>query len=127
MDINNVNKIFGGLIMDEESDIQTRQIVHGDVSLIVAELKAGKKLPAHYHTKGSEIYQVISGNGHIELGQLLESGLVEWLDASEIKPGDILEVKPYVVHRLLGGEEDLRLVFITPPSHLGEDRIFIKN
>lgn len=33
--------------------------------------------------------------------------------------------QPHQVHRLSGGAEDLRLIFFTPPSHLGDDRIFI--
>lgn len=125
MEVNNLNQLFDHLIKDEESDIQTKHVINGDVSLLIAELKAGKKLPAHYHTKGGEIYQVISGKGCIELGQLSEDNRIEWNETFDLQAGDILEIEPLVVHRLLGGSEDLRLIFITPPSHLGEDRIFV--
>lgn len=68
---------------------------------------------------------MISGKGCIELGQLSEDNRIEWNETFDLQAGDILEIEPLVVHRLLGGSEDLRLIFITPPSHLGEDRIFV--
>ena len=126
MELFNLDQIFGQLVKDEESDIQTRQVTQGPMSLIVAELKAGRKLPAHYHTKDSEIYQVVSGRGCMALGHLLDDEHVEWDQTFDLKKGDILEVAPFTVHSLQGGGEDLRLIFITPPSHLGDDRIFIK-
>ena len=126
MELYNLEQLFSQLIKDEESDIQTRRVTQGSMSLIVAELKAGRKLPAHYHTKDAEIYQVISGQGRMALGRLLDGERVEWDKIFELKAGDILEVAPFIVHSLQGGNEDLRLIFITPPSHLGDDRIFVK-
>jgi len=93
--------------------------------LIIAELKSGRKLPAHYHVHGDEIYQVLSGRGCMEVGELYENESVRWIESLELKSGDVIKIEPMAVHRLSGGNEDLRLIFVTPPSHLGEDRIFI--
>jgi mannose-6-phosphate isomerase-like protein (cupin superfamily) len=125
MKLHNLNELFGHLIKDEASDIQTLAVIQGDTSLLIAELKAGKKLPAHYHTRGSEIYQVLSGQGRVELGQLNGDNTIRWEYAFDLRAGDVFEVYPHQVHRLSGGAEDLRLIFFTPPSHLGDDRIFI--
>jgi mannose-6-phosphate isomerase-like protein (cupin superfamily) len=126
MNIHNLNESFDRLVKDEKSDIQTCQVIEGELSLLIAELKAGKKLPAHYHTCGSEIYQVLSGEGRVELGERCENSTIHWNEAFDLRAGDVFEVKAGRVHCLSGGDEDLRLIFFTPPSHLGEDRIFIQ-
>ena len=51
---------------------------------------------------------------------------VVWQKNLDIAPHDILEVKPSIVHRLANdGDENLKLVFVAPPSHMGDDRTFI--
>lgn len=125
MDIHNLQQSFQNLVPDAHSDIRTAVLINGPTCLIIAGLKAGRKLPAHYHLKGSEIYQVLSGNGFVELGTLPAAQAVNWQKSSKIKAGDVFEVPEGWVHRLTGGSEDLRLVFIAPPAHLAEDRYFI--
>jgi mannose-6-phosphate isomerase-like protein (cupin superfamily) len=95
------------------------------MAVYIAELKAGKKLSAHYHKEGVEIYQILDGEGIIEIGKL--SGYTTLWDGSyEVRPGDVFEIAPKMVHRLSNhGWKELRLIFFTTPSHLGEDRIFI--
>lgn len=125
MKIQNINNLFDSLVQDEKSDIQMLSLTKGEVSLIMAELKPEKKLPAHYHNKGTEIYQILSGEGQIEIGELSPTG-VTWLHSLIIKAGDVFEVTPKMVHRLSNHSTlALRMVFLTPPSHLGDDRIFI--
>lgn len=121
----NINRLFDSLVDDPESDIRTTEVIHGSSSLWLAELKAGKKLPAHYHSEGVEIYQVLAGEGTIDLGQHTADDSVIWKQSLSLQAGDVLEVPADVVHRLTGGEQDLRLIFFTPPSHLGDDRFFI--
>ena len=121
----NIDAWFKQLAQDAKSDIQLRELIKGDPSFFIAELKPGKRLPAHYHSEGSEIYHVLAGKGEMELGILTGSEVV-WRKTLDITPNDILEVKPGIVHRLANdGNDNLRLAFITPPSHLGDDRIFI--
>jgi mannose-6-phosphate isomerase-like protein (cupin superfamily) len=125
MEIRNVNNLLENLIKDEKSDIQVLKLTDDTLSLYLARLTAGKKLPAHYHSRGSEIYQILAGDGRFELGQQ-ESNGVQWTFDQPVKTGDIFEVPAGAVHRLTGGSEDLQLIFFTSPSHLNEDRFFIQ-
>ena len=121
----NIDASFKKLEQDEKSDIRILELIKsGTTSFFIAELKPGKKLPAHYHKEGSEIYHVLTGKGKMELGTLSGEEVL-WQKSLDFTPNDILEVKPSIVHRLANdGDENLRIVFITPPSHLGDDRIF---
>jgi mannose-6-phosphate isomerase-like protein (cupin superfamily) len=130
MEIFNTAQVFLSLQQDEKSDITLRRLTESSISIYAAELKPGKKLPAHYHHTGGEIYQVVSGEGFMETG-LMESGQgdgtsVAWNASFPIKAGDVFEVPPAMVHKLSNpGIEALHLIFFTPPSHLGEDRVFL--
>ncbi len=125
MEIRNLGQLLGQLVKDEKSDIQMLRLSDDVLSLFVARLSAGKKLPAHYHRQGSEIYQILAGDGCFELGALSEQG-VNWETRVDVGAGDIFEVPAGKVHRLSGGSQDLQLVFFTPSTHLGDDRIFIE-
>lgn len=126
MKVVNINGCFGDLIQDEKSDIQTLKIIDSEMSMIIAELKPEKILSAHYHTSGSEIYQVLEGEGAMETGALA-GGEICWEDHCQLKAGDVFEILPKVVHRLSNTSKNpLRLIFLTPPSHLSDDRIFIE-
>ncbi len=121
----NINDSFDQLTQDEKSDIQLLEIISGEASFLIAELKAGKTLAAHYHNHGSEIYHILSGTGKMEKG-ILSEGKVVWTTCFDLKSHDVFEVKPMEIHQLSNdGKRNLKIVFITPPSHLGNDRIFI--
>ncbi len=121
----NIKNLFDQLRKDEKSDIQTLELIKGSRSFLIAELKAGKTLSAHYHNEGSEIYHILSGRGKMEIGTLSGTKVI-WKEHFDVTPNDLFEVKDRVVHRLSNdGDENLKIVFVTPPSHLGEDRIFI--
>lgn len=121
----NISVSFDQLEQDKESDIRILELIKGSTSFLIAELKAGKKLPAHYHNVGSEIYHVLSGIGKMEIGTLSGAKVV-WDDSFDIMLGDVFEIKPKIVHRISNdGDENLKIVFITPPSHLAGDRTFI--
>jgi mannose-6-phosphate isomerase-like protein (cupin superfamily) len=124
MEIRNLYQLSGNLIKDEKSDIQVLKLTDDAVSIYLARLTAGKKLPAHYHSYGSEVYQILAGDGRFEMGDLKESG-VQWTFSQAVGAGDIFEVPEGAVHRLMGGINDLQLIFFTSPSHLGNDRTFI--
>jgi len=124
MEIRNLHNLLGNLVKDEKSDIQVMRLTEDVLSIYLARLSAGKKLPAHYHTHGSEVYQILAGDGHFELGSREGDG-VQWTLDRAVKAGDIFEVPEGAVHRLTGGSEDLQLIFFTSPTHLGGDRIFL--
>lgn len=121
----NINSSFNQLNQDEKSDIELLKLINGKTSFLIAELKPGKTLPAHYHNEGSEIYHILSGTGKMETGEASGSKVV-WEECHEISAGDVFEIKSTVVHRLSNeGKDSLKIVFVTPPSHLGSDRFFI--
>jgi len=125
MEIFNTKKLFGSLEQDEKSDIQIKKVTDGIMAVYIAELKAGKKLSAHYHNEGVEIYQILDGEGIIEIGKL-SGDTILWDGSYEVNAGDVFEVAPKMVHRLSSHDmKDLRLIFFTTDSHLGEDRIFV--
>lgn len=125
MEIFNTSQLFSQLKPDPESDIQMLKLIDGTMSLLIAELKAGKKLSAHYHNEGTEIYQILSGEGIIELGKLSDKTII-WNKSFTVNTGDIFEIEPNIVHRLSNdGTDVLRLIFLAPPSHLDEDRVFL--
>lgn len=125
MEIHNLNRLLDDLVKDEKSDIQLLKLTDDLLSIFVARLSAGKKLPAHYHQAGREVYQILAGEGFFDLGEWT-GDTVLWNDSLKIGAGDVFEVPAGKVHRLSGGAEDLQMVFFAPPSHLGEDRIFIE-
>ncbi len=115
MDIFNVNLLFNHLKQDGESDIRILKLIDGTMSLLIAELKAGKNLSAHYHNEGAEIYQILAGEGNIELGELSDDTVV-WNGSFTVRPGDIFEVKPKIVHRLSNNSGGvLHIIFFAPP------------
>lgn len=121
----NISVSFDQLQQDKKSDIQILELIKGNTSLLIAELKAGKTLSTHYHNEGSEIYHILSGKGKMEIGTLSGTNVV-WNECFDIMPDDVFEIKPKVIHRLSNdGDENLKIVFITPPSHLDGDRIFL--
>ncbi|MBU1193666.1 MAG: cupin domain-containing protein [Proteobacteria bacterium] len=125
MDKFNIPVSFNTLEKDKESDIQIKKLIDGHTCVFIARLLPKKTLSAHYHTEGSEIYQILSGKGQMNTGKLSE-GRIIWHDSFHIESGDIFEIKPGIVHQLSNkNQKDLDIIFITPPSHLGEDRIFI--
>ncbi len=124
MEIRNLHQLSGSLVKDEKSDIQVLRLTDDVMSIYLARLTAGRKLPAHYHSHGREVYQILAGDGRFEMGELKEYG-VQWTVNRVVGAGDIFEVPEGAVHRLTGGDEDLQLIFFTSPAHLGDDRTFI--
>ncbi len=125
MNVLNIHECFNDLVQDEKSDIQILKMIGSEMSLIIAELKPEKKLGAHYHTVGSEIYHVLEGEGAMEIG-LLVDGEYKFQENCLLKAGDVFEILPNVVHRLVNTSKNtLKFVFLTPSPHLTEDRIFI--
>ncbi|WP_346353038.1 cupin domain-containing protein [Azotosporobacter soli] len=126
MHIKNIHTLFEELVPDEKTDVQLRTIIDGETAFILAELKPGKCLRAHYHHSGSEIYHVLEGSGEMEFGRW-DGATVTWTERCSLKAGDAFAVLPDVVHRLSNThDERLRLVFLAPPAHLSdEDRFFV--
>lgn len=125
MNVLNIYDCFNTLVHDEKSDIQTLKVIDDAMSFIIAELKPEKKLGAHYHMNGTELYHVLEGEGTMEIGAFTD-GEVQWEEHCLLKAGDVFEILPNVIHKLTNtSKHTLKLVFLTPPSHLADDRTFI--
>lgn len=128
MKVRNINLCFNELKPDSESDIQILKVIDGEAALFIAELKPEKRLNAHYHLDGTEIYHVLKGEGTMEIGSFAggEGKEVKWEYKFPLQAGDVFAIPPKAVHRLSNWSKDtLKLVFLTKPSHLTDDRIFI--
>ena len=94
-------------------------------SLFGAEIAPGKRVGAHYHTKGSEIYQIIEGEGIMLLGKRHGERVI-WDEPFNVSRGDCFTVDEGLIHQLINTvNEPLRVIFGCARSHLSEDRIVV--
>lgn len=126
MQVTNYFDSFESLGVDEKTGIRIIPLTNDkEFSLYLAEIRQATILPAHYHQYGIEVYQILNGEGDIEIGTVLNDNVM-WTSKTKIKSGDCFSIQPREVHRLVNsGNSSLQIIFCTPPSHLGEDRIFI--
>jgi|LGVF01.1.fsa_nt_gb oxalate decarboxylase/phosphoglucose isomerase-like protein (cupin superfamily) len=121
----NLDELFNNLAKDGESDIEVSTVFEGVMDLIIAELKPGRILNPHYHSEGSEYYQVLSGEAKMKLGTHSDNE-IKWSHLYDLREGDLIEVKENIVHVLENTSNKIaRLIFIAPKKHMGEDRFFI--
>ncbi len=124
-----IKNIFDELVnadFDKKVGIKVTKITGDDlISVYSAEIAPFKKVGAHFHNFGIEIYHIVSGVGKIHTAKISE-GLLNWSKAVDIKTGDSFTIEEREVHQLENtGEERLVALFICKTSHLGEDRIII--
>jgi mannose-6-phosphate isomerase-like protein (cupin superfamily) len=97
------------------------------LSLLAAEIEAGKMINPHYHKLSIEVYFVEDGIGTMKLGNLTDSGGVEWTEVFEVKKGDCFMIEKGQVHSLVNnGEGRLLLVVGCPMSNITTDRFICK-
>ena len=98
-----------------------------EFSLFGAEIAPRRKVGAHYHKSGIEIYQIVEGNGMMHTGLPDNNNNVNWHNAMRVKKGDCFTVNEGEVHQL-ANENDSKLIAIIccPKSHLSTDRIVVK-
>ncbi len=102
--------------------------VTGDdhTGLYVAELGAHRSVTAHYHKTGSEIYQIIRGEGTIHTGCPAVNDTVIWNRSVNLKSGDCFMVNEGEVHQLENtGPEPMIACFVCPAAHTGHDRFIV--
>jgi mannose-6-phosphate isomerase-like protein (cupin superfamily) len=98
-----------------------------EFSFFGAEIAPRKKVGAHYHTSGIEIYQILEGNGTMHIGISDENNDVKWHNSLSVKKGDCFTVNEGEVHQLVN-ENNNRLIAIVgcPKSHLSTDRTVVE-
>lgn len=95
-------------------------------SLYCTEISANSRVGAHYHTKGTEFYQIVSGEGNIYVGTLLKTGTVDWAEPATVRKGDFFMIDEGQVHQLHNiAVEDLIVVFGCAKSHITTDRVMV--
>lgn len=94
--------------------------------MYAAELGPYKKVGAHYHVAGVEIYQIVEGNGVIHIGKPIGDGKTNWISSAKVKEGDCFTIQAGEVHQLINDQEcRLIALFGCPKSHLSNDRTMV--
>ena len=98
-----------------------------EFALYAAEIAPRRRVGAHLHSHGQEIYLVLEGAGTLHLGVPSENGQTHWNASIPVQSGDCFVVHPGQVHQL-ANDRDQRLVAIfgCPKSHLSTDRILVQ-
>ncbi|HBV97199.1 MAG: hypothetical protein JL50_09005 [Peptococcaceae bacterium BICA1-7] len=92
-----------------------------------AEIAPHKRIAAHYHKSGSEIYLLIEGEGIMYTGKPDSSGRVDWNPPLTLSRGDCFTVNQGEVHQLFNNSGDRAIiVFGCPAAHLSTDRIVVE-
>lgn len=120
---NNLYKLLETAVIDEKVGIAVIHISgNDDVSVYAASIEKGRKITPHYHSKGSEVYTIISGSGKMKLGKNI-GGKVTWQNEFEIEAGDCFTVNEGIVHQLINtGDDKIIALFSCSKVHLGSDR-----
>lgn len=117
----NWEKLISSANLDPEVGIAIAKLT-GDVefAMYVTRISPGKKVGAHAHSHGHEIYQILEGTGTISMSP--ENGAVK--TDRFVSKGDFFTIPPGTFHQLKNtGTQDLILVFGCPETHLSTDRI----
>ena len=125
--ISNLSKVLETAEVDPAVGIRVSYLTGGDdFSIFGAEIAPYKKVGAHYHESGHEIYQIIEGSGVMHIGLPNAGGDVNWTKSLQVKTGDCFTVNEGEVHQLINDSADkLVAVFCCPKSHLSTDRIIV--
>lgn len=127
MEVTNIYKALQKAQRDEAVGIKSIRL-SGDehFALYAAEIDGHKRIGAHYHTEGKEIYQIVEGKGKMHIGIPKSGNEVEWKEPAEVSKGDCFTVNEKQVHQLENtSSEKLIIIFACPYSHISTDRIVV--
>jgi len=126
--VTNLYEKIKNATLDDVVGIRVALLTGSDeFSLFGAEIAPRKKVGAHYHQSGIEIYQIVEGNGMMHTGMPNDNNHVNWHNSVSVKKGDCFTVNEGEVHQLVN-EIDSELIVIIgcPKAHLSTDRIVVK-
>ncbi|MBY0501750.1 MAG: cupin domain-containing protein [Alphaproteobacteria bacterium] len=93
----------------------------------VTEILPHSFVAAHYHPKGIEIYQILSGQSVMKTGVILPDSTIKWNQPIEVQSGDFFTIYPGMVHRLENNSpETLVLIVTCSPSNLTHNRVVVE-
>lgn len=127
--VKNLSDLLQSLKTDDAVGIKVGHLAGDDsFSFFGAEIDAGKSVSAHYHEKGIEIYNIVSGSGSMNIGHLNGDGQVEWTQRFDVKTGDCFTINPGQVHQLKNaGNGKLVAIFGCGKHHLSTDRFMVES
>jgi len=128
LEVRNLYQILGNEKIDSDVGISLSHLAGTEeFSLYCTEIGPMKILKAHYHEKGVEFYQIISGIGKIHIGETTSNTSTLWRQHVEVKQGDVFMIQPKQTHTLENmSQEKLVVVFGCPKSHITDDRIMVE-
>ena len=126
--INNIYKKISSAIVDYAVGIKIVTLAGDDAfSFYAAEIGPHKKVGAHYHAEGAEIYQIVEGSGIIHIGKNINKDKITWIKSAKVKKGDCFTIQAGEAHQLINDREKrLILLFGCPKTHVTTDRTIVK-
>ena len=127
----NVKNIFEQIVsapLDPAVGIRVVPLTgNDDFTFFAAEIGPRKRVGAHYHDQGAEIYQIVEGRGEMHLVKPRGDGQTAWYAAASVQKGDCFTVQEGEVHQLINDhDERLIALFGCPKSHLSTDRTMVQ-
>lgn len=126
--IQNIYEKIQSAPLDPAVGIRVVPLVGDDAfTLFAAEIGPHKRVGAHFHGTGLEIYQIVEGRGEMHLGTPLGDGQTKWHAVANVQKGDCFTVQEGEVHQLINDhDERLIALFGCPKSHLSTDRTMVQ-
>ena len=126
--IENIYEKIKSAPLDPAVGIRVVPLVGDDAfTLFAAEIGPHKRVGAHFHGEGLEIYQIVEGRGDMHVGKPLGDGQTEWHATARVQKGDCFTVQAGEVHQLINDhDERLIALFGCPKSHLSTDRTMVQ-
>lgn len=126
--IQNIYEKIKSAPLDPAVGIRVVPLVGDDAfMLFAAEIGPRKRVGAHFHGTGLEIYQIVEGRGEMHIGKPLGDGQTHWRATALVEKGDCFTVQEGEVHQLINDhDERLIALFGCPKSHLSTDRTMVQ-
>jgi mannose-6-phosphate isomerase-like protein (cupin superfamily) len=126
MKVTHWKKALATAVLDSTVGIRIAPLTDNiSFGMYVTEILPGKKVSAHYHQEGSEVYEIIHGKGTLYTAP---SESPSHHTATAVNAGDFFNIDAKVVHQLVNtGDEPLILIFGCPGAHLGSDRVVVND
>jgi mannose-6-phosphate isomerase-like protein (cupin superfamily) len=126
--VNNFLELVKTARTDPAVGIRSVRVTGDDhMGLYVAEPGPHRSVTAHYHCSGSEIYQIVHGEGKIHTGVPSLPDAVAWNAPVDVKSGDCFTVvEREVCQRENTASSPMIATFVCPAAHIGHDRFIVK-
>lgn len=123
--VTNWQDVLSGAKADPAVGIRIAPLTQNEeFGMYVTEILPNKKVNAHYHQTGVEIYSILTGLGTLYTALLNHINEPIKIQTKTVAAGDFFNINPGVIHQLKNtGDKPLILVFGCPASHLSSDRV----